>query len=304
MIRAVRSYRHTQVGWVIIGVTVALAAIFALTNRALMAGGPGLYVFALFPALLLLFGTLTVTVEDGELRARFGIGLIGKTIPLSEVVSFGVVRNPWLLGWGIRFFPGGTLYNVSGLQAVELRMADGRAFRIGSDQPHALESALRALLRESPPLHHVGTPAGGTARVARRLAGGALVVGLLGLIAFVVALTILEPRPPEVVVTADTLRARSFAYKAEVPLREVTSVSLEPCLPRGLRRTNGFAAAGVFRGHFEAQGLGSGMLFVDVGNPPFVVVRTPSRFLIIGYDDPQRTRALDRELRAAWAQAR
>jgi len=304
MMGAVRSYRHTQVGWVIIGVTLALAAVFALTNRALMAAGPGLYVVALFPALLLLFGTLTVTVEDGELRARFGIGLVGKTIPLSEVVSFGVVRNPWPLGWGIRFFPGGTLYNVSGLHAVELRLADGRAYRIGSDQPHALESALRALLRESRPLVHAEAARGGTGTILRRVAGGALVVGLLGLIAFVVALTILEPRPPEVVVTADTLRVRSFAYKAEVPLRDVAAVSLEPCLPRGLRRTNGFAATGVLRGHFEAQGLGSGMLFVDVGNPPFVVVRTASRFLIIGYDDPQRTRALESELRAAWTQAR
>ena len=140
--------------------------------------------------------------------------------------------------------------------------------------------------------------------MARRLAGGALVLGLLGLIAFVVALTILEPRPPAVVLSADTLAVKSFAYRAEVPLRDIDAVSLEPCLPRGLRRTNGFAAAGVLRGHFDAQGLGSGMLFVDVGNPPFVVVRTTSRFLIIGYDDPQRTRALDRELRAAWAQAR
>ena len=69
MMRAVRSYRHTQVGWVIIGVTLALAAVFASTNRALMAAGPGRYVVGLFPLLLLLFGTLTVTVEDGE-RAR------------------------------------------------------------------------------------------------------------------------------------------------------------------------------------------------------------------------------------------
>jgi hypothetical protein len=156
-----RSYRHTQVGWVIIGAALALMAVFVLTNRALLEAGPGSSVVAIFPVLLLLFGTLTVTVEDGKLRARFGIGLIGKTIPLSEVRSFGVVRNWWLLGWGIRFFPGGTLYNVSGLHAVELRMADGRAYRIGSDQPHALESAIRALIHESRPLIHAETAPGG-----------------------------------------------------------------------------------------------------------------------------------------------
>jgi len=174
-------YRHTQVGWVIIGSTLALAAVFVLTNHSLLEAGAGLFVLLLFPALLLLFGSLTVTIGGGEVSARFGIGLIRKTIPLSEVRSVGVVKNPWLLGWGIRFFPGGTLYNVSGLHAVELRMVDGRAYRIGSDQPHALEAALRALIRETAPLAH--SEMGRRGRVSKTLGwvvGGGLAIGLIG----------------------------------------------------------------------------------------------------------------------------
>lgn len=298
-------YRHTQVGWVIIGSTLALTAVFVLTNRSLLEGGSGLFVLLLFPALLLLFGSLTVTIDGGELSASFGIGLIRKTIPLSEVLSVGVVKNRWLIGWGIRFFPGGTLYNVSGLHAVELRMVNGRIYRIGTDQPHALEAALRARIRENKPLAQTETvPRGKVGKALRWIAVGALVLGLIGLIVFGVCLAILEPRPPSAVITPDGLTVASFAYSTTVRVGEITAVSLEQRLPRILRRTNGFSAAGVLRGHFDVEGLGKGMLFVDVSSPPFVLVRTTSSFVMVGFDGPQQALELERELRAAWDHAR
>jgi hypothetical protein len=53
-----------------------------------------------------------------------------------------VVRNRWYYGWGIRITPRGWLYNVSGLDAVELALKNGKCVRIGSDEPHALARAI------------------------------------------------------------------------------------------------------------------------------------------------------------------
>ena len=70
----------------------------------------------------LLFGSLTIEILDGELCCRFGIGLIRKRFPLRHVVAVETVRNSWIWGWGIRYTPHGWLFNVSGLDAVELTL--------------------------------------------------------------------------------------------------------------------------------------------------------------------------------------
>jgi hypothetical protein len=52
------------------------------------------------------------------------------------------VTNPWYYGWGIRWTPKGPLYNVSGFEAVEIRMLSGKSFRIGTDEPDLLRQAI------------------------------------------------------------------------------------------------------------------------------------------------------------------
>jgi len=39
------------------------------------------------------------------------------------------------------------MYNISGLDAVELRLKKGGVFRIGSDEPQRLEEALKQALQ-------------------------------------------------------------------------------------------------------------------------------------------------------------
>jgi hypothetical protein len=85
---------------------------------------------------------------------------------------------------------------------------------------------------------------------------------------------------------------RSLFYGTAFAEEEITAVSLEPTLPRVLLRTNGFAAAGILRGHFEVEGLGRGRLFVDAGSAPFVFVNLREGFVFVNYGDPERTRAL------------
>jgi hypothetical protein len=96
--------------------------------------------------LLALFYSLTVEIREGVLECRFGVGLIGRRIPISEIRDARAVRNRWWYGWGIRLTPRGWLWNVSGLDAVELDLAGERRFRIGTDQPRELAEAIRAAI--------------------------------------------------------------------------------------------------------------------------------------------------------------
>jgi hypothetical protein len=140
-------YRHTQIGWVILGVAVGIVLLGRLTVPS---GVPITPMLVIAAAVAIFFGTLTVEVDHEALRLRFGVGLIRKRIPLADVRAWREVRNPWLVGWGIRLAPGYVLWNVSGLDAVELELGDAKRFRVGTDEPEALSAAIARTKGASP----------------------------------------------------------------------------------------------------------------------------------------------------------
>lgn len=286
-------YRHTQTGRVIIG---SIAAAMLIVVPLVIVPGAPLGVLAVVLPLVLagfLFSTLTVEIDALEMRIFFTGGLIRRRVALAELRSQRPVRNPWIYGWGIHKIPGGWIWNVSGLDAVELTLADGRILRVGTDEPLALS---RAIATATPTVR--SAPAGSTAPASdgrRRwhtLAGTIVVLAVLAL----VGSAYLQTRPPEVTVTHERLSIRSLFYGGDYPFSEITGSSLEPRLPRVLARTNGFAGGGLLRGWFRLQGLGDGKLFVDQATPPFLLVRLKQGFVIVNFAEPERTRALHEEI--------
>jgi hypothetical protein len=89
-------------------------------------------------------GKLVVEVNGKELRWYFGPGLWTYRLSRDEIQTVAVVRNHWWNGFGIRMRPGFRLYNVSGLDAVELRLKSGDVRRIGTDDPHGLSASLNS----------------------------------------------------------------------------------------------------------------------------------------------------------------
>lgn len=72
----------------------------------------------------------------------FGWGWPRRVIDVADITAFRPVRNKWWYGFGIRVISGGWMYNVWGLDAVELDLASGRKFRIGTDETIDLAAAL------------------------------------------------------------------------------------------------------------------------------------------------------------------
>lgn len=140
------SYHHTQIGYVIL-ISFAAALALLLYLMSTLGGQPvAVAVTILLLACLPLFSTLTVIIRGDILEVRLGIGLLRKRFSLHDIASVQTVRNHWYFGWGIRWLGSGWLYNVSGLDAVELKMKKGRRHRIGTDAPGELERALRAAI--------------------------------------------------------------------------------------------------------------------------------------------------------------
>jgi hypothetical protein len=51
--------------------------------------------------------------------------------------------HPLVVRLGIHLTPYGWLYNVSGLDAVAIRLRNGRKFALGTDDPYRLTAAIR-----------------------------------------------------------------------------------------------------------------------------------------------------------------
>jgi hypothetical protein len=140
-------YHHTQTGkWIIF--------IFGILAIALLVMGflhpttyPAFVVAIGILAALLLFGSLTVVGDNEQLSFYFGIGAIKKKFKYGDLQSIRKVKNKWYWGWGVRWFGRGWLYNVSGLDAVELIFKYGKVLRIGTNDPDALLRFVEARLK-------------------------------------------------------------------------------------------------------------------------------------------------------------
>ncbi len=148
------TYKHTQIGYLILVVTLAVLVLFAWAQITARAEPPSVNsgtnfavtaVMALILFILASFATLTASVDENYLRIKFGYGIFKKKLFLKEISSVKTVKNHWYYGWGVKvwFWPYMWIYNVSGFDAVEIIMRNGKIYRIGTDTPNKLETAIK-----------------------------------------------------------------------------------------------------------------------------------------------------------------
>ena len=147
------NYRHTQIGYLMLAVTLAVLVLFvwvyimAATEPPSADSGPNFAVTAIMALILFIlasFGSLQVIIDGKYLRIKFGYGIFQKKFSLNDVMSAKTVKNHWYYGWGIRgwLWPKMWIYNVSGFDAVEIKLKNGKTYRIGTDEAKKLEQTL------------------------------------------------------------------------------------------------------------------------------------------------------------------
>jgi hypothetical protein len=141
------TYRHTQPGTLTMFTCLFCGGIGAAIAWHAGQWPASIVLMIVLFGVAILFSSLTVEVSDDELRWYFGPGVWTYRLPLAAIESVSVVRNHWWNGYGIRMAPGFRLYNVSGLDAVELHVGSGDVRRIGTDDPQGLAQALAEVRR-------------------------------------------------------------------------------------------------------------------------------------------------------------
>jgi hypothetical protein len=145
-------YEQTQFGPPLL--RLAVLAILVVAGAGSAAAGSAAGVTIVVAAAIIIgttitvFSRFTVKVTDDRLVTHFGWGWPRRTLDWTDATAVRAVRNRWWYGFGIRWFPGGTLWNVWGLDAIEFDLVSGRAFRVGTDDPERL---FDAVARHVPP---------------------------------------------------------------------------------------------------------------------------------------------------------
>lgn len=151
-------YKHTQIGYLMIVVTLAVLALFVwmyITASAEPESVDSGTNFAVTTTMVLIlfimssFVSLQVTVDEKYLWIKFGCGIYKKKFLLSDIISAKTVKNHWYYGWGIRLclWPKMWIFNVSGFDAVEIKLKNGRVYRIGTDEAKKLEQAILSKIK-------------------------------------------------------------------------------------------------------------------------------------------------------------
>lgn len=189
------------------------------------------------------------------------------------------------------------MYNVSGLDAVELVLRDGRRFRIGTNEPERLFEALQRKLGDPAELgeHEPAPPPRKLAIVLSIVLGVAVLVGVGVMLA-------VESRPPRITNGPTSLRVDSAMYDDEIADAEIEQVTLLDTLPPIRSRTNGFALGSLLRGSFELADGRKARIYVDADAPPFVEVRHSDGLLIFNAERADDTRSICAALRERLAQ--
>jgi hypothetical protein len=135
-------------------VTMAVLVLFAWVYIMASAeppaadSGPNFAITSIMALILFILGsfaTLTVSIDGNYLRIKFGYGIFRKRFVVSEIASVERVKNHWYYGWGVKvwFWPYMWIYNISGFDAVEIIMRNGKIYRIGTDTSGELEAAIK-----------------------------------------------------------------------------------------------------------------------------------------------------------------
>ena len=140
-------------------VTLAVLTLFAWVYSTASAeppsvdSGPNFAVSAIMVLILLIlasFATLTASIDENYLRIKFGYGIFVRKFALDQIASVQAVKNHWYYGWGMRLWlwPKMWIYNISGFDAVEIIMKNGKVYRVGTDVPEELETAIKQATKE------------------------------------------------------------------------------------------------------------------------------------------------------------
>ena len=278
--------KYTQIGTFSI-ISIGAGLIFCII--IMIIAGPddpvavGIMGFVVLTLLicLLVFYKLTITIDNTYIRFSLGTGLIAKKYKISDIKSCKAVSNNLIHGIGIRMIPGGWLYNVSGLRAIEIKFNNSKSvIRIGTDKPGEISGVISEMIKTD----QSGSGIDYKDKTGFRLAWIIIVITLL--VPFV--LILIGNRDPGITLSESGLKI-SGMYGLTINYSDIKQLDTLPALPRIKMRTNGYAFGKSLKGNFRLQNKENAKLFITKKVPPYILIRTENQNVYLNFKESKKT---------------
>jgi hypothetical protein len=230
---------------------------------------------------LLIFYKLTIYLNDSSISFKLGIGLITRKYMVTDIQSCKAVRNDPLTGIGIRIIAGGWLYNVSGLNAIELTFKNQKSkVRIGTDKPDEIAEILSGMI----------TVEKSEITYSQKNKSGYLLSVIIILISLTFpTLLILSGSKDTVVTTTNSDFTIKGMYGMTMKYSEIKQIDTLADLPGIKLKTNGYAFGETYKGNFRLRNGENAKLFINHGSPPYIFIKTEKLNIYLNFKNPGNT---------------
>jgi len=239
----------------------------------------------IFLICLLIFYRLTIDIDETCVTIKFGTGLFRKKFPLAGIGGCRPVRNSPLYGIGIRMIPDGWLYNVTGRDAIELTFKNKKSVvRIGTDKPEEISRIINRLVNHTTEYRSIAD---------KKDNSGTILISVILFVGIFIPAVVIIHGSREPVLRADSkgLTIKGL-YGESLMYPSITVLDSATYLPAIKRRTNGFAAGRILKGHFMLQDGKRVKLFITKDSPPYINIQTAETNIWLNFKDPAKTRSL------------
>ena len=233
---------------------------------------------------LLFFYKIDIEIDRVHITFNMGIGIVGKSYNISEIESCKPVKNSFLYGWGIHKIPNGWLYNVSGMNSIELTFKNtDKIVRIGTNKSEEITEMLTKLINvelkseDNTPVYQIKSQ---TKNV---------IIFLIVVAAIILGFNYYNSMPINI-----NMKEKQFeitgVYGLPINYSDISAIDTIKQMPLIEMRTNGFASGKVCKGHFTLKETGGATLFINFNISPFVqLIQKNGRVFYFNLKDNQST---------------
>lgn len=230
---------------------------------------------------LLIFYKLTISIDSTHLSFSLGVGLVSRKYLIADIKSCKPVKNDPFYGIGIRLIPNGWLYNVSGLQAIELTFINRKSkIRIGTNQPEEIASTVNKMIENEKSEN---------TSIYTKKSNYYLALTII-LLALILSIGIILSGKREIKINMSN---SDFSFKGiyglTIKYSDIKKLDTISSLPRIRLRTNGYAFGKTLKGNFTLNDRTKVKLFITKGTPPYIFIKTENYILYINFKNPDKT---------------
>ena len=237
---------------------------------------------------LLIFYKLTITIDDTYFRFSLGTGLIAKKYLIADIKSCKAVSNNLIHGIGIRKIPGGWLYNVTGLKAIEIKFKNSKSvIRIGTNQPDEIAEIISKMIKAD----QSGSGMDYKDKTGFSLAWIIIAITLL----IPVILIFTGNREPGITLSKSGFKINGI-YGLTINYSDIKQLDTLSALPRIQMRTNGYEFGKSLKGNFRLQNKENAKLFITKKVPPYILIRTNDLNVYLNFKESEKTVVLFKTL--------